>query len=254
MMSPKRLTLATASALLITSSIQSQVDPFAEETKAKQAPRMIRVQAEFIEMPHATHTRLMAKPRATTNDADLRATCAELVEAGEARVIESLSVTALPGQITVTESISEHIYPTELDPPALPNKVAAVTPPIPDPKIPPGNPPAPSAFETRNVGSTLEVEAVILDDFSLPIVDLRLAPSIVYYEKENTWNKWSTDEVSIDFRVPQFFVLQANTGTTVVSGQPQMMATLSPQNENGFTDTSRKIMLFVRADILSVDQ
>ncbi|MCX8239464.1 MAG: hypothetical protein OSB05_11655 [Akkermansiaceae bacterium] len=34
---------------------------------------MIRVQAEFIEMPEATYTKLISIPRTPTNDTDLRA-------------------------------------------------------------------------------------------------------------------------------------------------------------------------------------
>ena len=79
-MNPKMLALAFSSLLLGTPATRSQTDPFAISEAEDDAPRMIRVQAEFIEMPHATYTRLMATPRTSSNDAALRAECAITID------------------------------------------------------------------------------------------------------------------------------------------------------------------------------
>jgi general secretion pathway protein D len=99
------------------------------------------------------------------------------------------SVTAKSGQKATIEIIREFIYPTEYEPPELPNSTG-------------GNfggggglggliggsgggsfpvtPATPTAFDTRNTGVTLEIEPTIGDnDF---VIDLRFVPEIVEFE------------------------------------------------------------------------
>ncbi len=97
------------------------------------------------------------------------------------------SVTAKSGGKATIEIIREFIYPTEYEPPELPNQTG-------------GNfgglggllgggsgggsfpvtPATPTAFDTRNTGVTLEVEPTIGDnDF---VIDLRFVPEIVEFE------------------------------------------------------------------------
>jgi len=100
------------------------------------------------------------------------------------------SVTARSGQKATIEIIREFIYPTEYEPPELPNSVGTN-----------GNfgglgglgglggsgggsfpvtPATPTAFETRNTGVTLEIEPTIGEnDF---VIDLRFVPEIVEFE------------------------------------------------------------------------
>lgn len=118
------------------------------------------------------------------------------------------SVTAKSGQKATIEIIREFIYPTEYEPPELPNSVSngqvqpvqqqvipAVIPPVVGGIVPPvlgGNgggfaptgfpvtPATPTAFETRNTGVTLEIEPTIGEnDF---VIDLRFLPEIVEFE------------------------------------------------------------------------
>lgn len=101
------------------------------------------------------------------------------------------SVTAKSGQKATIEIIREFIYPTEYEPPQLPNSVGQGN----------GNngggiggiagggggggsfpvtPATPTAFDTRNTGVTLEIEPTIGEnDF---VIDLRFVPEIVEFE------------------------------------------------------------------------
>jgi general secretion pathway protein D len=99
------------------------------------------------------------------------------------------SVTAKSGQKATIEIIREFIYPTEYEPPELPNSVGQGN----------GNnggglgsiggggggsfpvtPATPTAFDTRNTGVTLEIEPTIGEnDF---VIDLRFVPEIVEFE------------------------------------------------------------------------
>ncbi|MEX1049369.1 MAG: Amuc_1098 family type IV pilus outer membrane protein [Akkermansiaceae bacterium] len=95
------------------------------------------------------------------------------------------SVTAKSGQKATIEIIREFIYPTEYEPPELPQSVGAGgageeggggQAPVGFPVTPA----TPTAFETRNTGVTLEIEPTIGDnDF---VIDLRFVPEIVEFE------------------------------------------------------------------------
>ena len=95
------------------------------------------------------------------------------------------SVTAKSGQKATIEIIREFIYPTEYEPPELPNSVGTTS----GGSIVGGGsssgsfpvtPATPTAFETRNTGVTLEIEPTIGEnDF---VIDLRFVPEIVEFE------------------------------------------------------------------------
>jgi general secretion pathway protein D len=101
------------------------------------------------------------------------------------------SVTAKSGQKATIEIIREFIYPTEYEPPELPNSVGTsgtVTTGVAGGLLGtqssggsfPVTPATPTAFETRNTGVTLEIEPTIGEnDF---VIDLRFVPEIVEFE------------------------------------------------------------------------
>lgn len=242
------LSLAVLASLLATLITQSQTTEENPNPKAEaNLPRQIRIQAEFIEMPEPLYTKLMATPRTSTNDTALRAKCAELISAGDAHIRESMAVTALPGQTATTESISELIYPTEYDPGEMPNEVNGVAP---GPNTQWATPPTPASFDTKNLGSTFEVEAKIADDNSF--IEVRCTPTIVYHVDTLNYGAEKISGAAGPIEMPVFFVLTCQTEAVLVPGQPTIIATLSPPNEKGFPDSTRKILVFLRADILTV--
>jgi general secretion pathway protein D len=95
------------------------------------------------------------------------------------------SVTAKSGQKATIEIIREFIYPTEYEPPELPNSVGAtggggVLGIGSSSSSFPVTPATPTAFEMRKTGVTLEIEPTIGEnDF---VIDLRFAPEIVEFE------------------------------------------------------------------------
>ncbi len=92
------------------------------------------------------------------------------------------SVTARSGQKATIEIIREFIYPTEYEPPELPNTVGATGSSLTGSSSTgfPVTPATPTAFETRNTGVTLEIEPTIGEnDF---VIDLRFVPEIVEFE------------------------------------------------------------------------
>jgi general secretion pathway protein D len=105
-----------------------------------------------------------------------------------ADIMTAPSVLARSGEKATIEVIREFIYPTEYEPPELPNSVGsngdgggsllpgggtqAQSFPV--------TPATPTAFETRNTGVTLEIEPTIGENNYT--IDLRFAPEIVEFE------------------------------------------------------------------------
>ncbi len=97
-------------------------------------------------------------------------------------LLSAPSVMARSGQRAKIEIIREFIYPTEYDPPEIPNQIGSTggigvgggTSFI------PVTPATPTAFETRNTGITLEVDPVLgADEYT---IDLNLAPEVVEFD------------------------------------------------------------------------
>ena len=101
-------------------------------------------------------------------------------------IMTAPSVTARPGQKATIEIIREFIYPTEYEPPELPNQVGGGFGGQPDFGGGGGGggfpvtPATPTAFETRNTGVTLEIEPNLGPNEY--VIDLRFAPEIVEFE------------------------------------------------------------------------
>jgi general secretion pathway protein D len=99
-------------------------------------------------------------------------------------VLAAPSVVTKSGQRANVALVREFIYPTEFDPPQIPQTVGDPTTrtvaPVFVPPIVPVTPSTPTAFEKRDVGIVLDVEPVIGDDNRT--VDLNLVPSTVEFE------------------------------------------------------------------------
>ncbi len=96
------------------------------------------------------------------------------------------SVVTRPGQRATIEIIREFIYPTEYEPPELPNSVGVGFNQGGDGGFGGGGgsfpvtPATPTAFETRNTGVTLEIEPNVgANEY---VIDVRFAPEIVEFE------------------------------------------------------------------------
>ena len=150
-------------------------------------------------------------------------------------IMTAPSVTARPGQKATIEIIREFIYPTEYEPPELPNQVGGgfggqqdfggggggggfpVTPAT------------PTAFETRNTGVTLEIEPNLGPNEY--VIDLRFAPEIVEFEGFINYGSPITSPATDAFgnpvtvtitenriEMPVFSSRRVSTGITIYDG------------------------------------
>ncbi len=137
-------------------------------------------------------------------------------------------------QKVTTENISEFIYPTEYEPAQLSNavttgvpgtdkdgKATAVGPlPVPGPVAIARTPANPTAFETRNLGFTLEAEPTLCEDNEF--VNLRLTPEHVTMVGRSSWGQeFSTTES------PNIEAQRINTAVMIKVNEPFMLGTIS---------------------------
>lgn len=124
------------------------------------------------------------------DDAKLQVMMRGLAQKKGTDLMTAPSITARSGQKATIEIIREFIYPTEYEPPELPQQVGSTgasvittsttTSSAAAPAGFPVTPATPTAFETKNTGVTLEIEPTIAEnDF---VIELRFLPSIVEFE------------------------------------------------------------------------
>ena len=84
------------------------------------------------------------------------------------------------------------------------------------------------------------------------IIDLRFAPEIVYHVGNTVWAEWKDQYGSCPVQMPTMYTLKLNTGVTLAAGQYCLVAAVSPKSKEGFPDFTRKLMVFVKADVLTI--
>jgi hypothetical protein len=225
-------------------------DPTGKQTE-ETIPKHIRVQVEYIELSLAEMTALMADPAAAKSDTVLRKKLDALIENNKARILDVQSVICRSGQKATAESIRGFTYPTEFESAVVPNEVHIHNKEG-DMKVPAekdfATGPTPTAFETRNLGSTLEVEANL--GATEQYIDLRLNPEIVYHVGNIKWATWKDRHGDADIQMPVFYTLRVYTSVTVMRDRPCLVAALSPKDDEGVTDPTRKVMVFAKCDVV----
>ncbi len=253
------------SAFLATPAMtQEQVkDPFekAKEDEKKQLrlnemeQKNVRTQVEFIDMPSELFTELMYGPQPSANDNELREKFNQLIKEGKANVKETMLSTTRFGLKTRTDSVTEMIYATTYEPAQIAENVTVTgAGKKPDKKAisnATATPPTPVEFETRNCGSIMELEASI--DKANEAISLTLFPEIVYYAGKIVISEWKDHHGRSDITMPKFYVVRVNCNVVVKDGQYLMIAGVSPKDKNGDVDSTRKLMVFVKCDLLTIN-
>jgi general secretion pathway protein D len=118
-------------------------------------------------------------------------------------------VTTKSGQRALIEIVREFRYPTQFEPPKIPDRFGSISDSdsitgVSRGGIFPVTPTTPTAFETRNTGVTLEVEPVVGPDGVT--IDLNLVPQVVEFEGFINYgtpiNTFSTNALGISTKLP----------------------------------------------------
>ncbi len=231
---------------------------------AQDLPRQLRIQVEWIELKQAELGALMASHgdgdesgARSSNDGALRDSLGKMIESGEATLLETAVILARSGQRAKAESIREMVYPTEFKAPGWEAAEDEAEESRED-EAEDGDEadflaigaPIPSAFETRNVGTTVEVDPVLGADGKT--IDINLNPEIVYYTGD-TVHETRRGEETVEVAIPAFYSMRVIMSVTVRAGEYLLLGTTSPPDaETGEADRSRKVLVFVKADVLVV--
>ena len=240
------------------SSTVEKKDVFVKESKEKNgfegvSPE-IGVLVEYISLDHTTANELLGKFASTATDAtEFRDNLDQLLDNGNAELVETFWLRAPSGQRAKTESVREEIYPSEYDPPEIPNTIGNIVIPSlendksPTPKIHRTSA-TPSAFECRNVGSTLEVDPVLSSDHKL--IDLNLAPEIVtrledhYFTQKGFEDRaYGTEHIAM----PTYYTMKDTTQLEVAPGKYNLLGIHTPHN-----DPDKRVIVLLRADLIAI--
>ena len=253
---------AGMAAFLVVPQASAQDDPFAPDNKPgpptreelrRNLPKLIQVQIEWIQLDHSTLTDLLFLRDLKGDSTELRKEVQDLVRKEKAEILETAIVITRSGQKAVAESIKEKIYPTEYEPAEVPNDVEVTGNTTAETLAQLVTPPTPTAFETRNLGTTLEVEPVVGADDKT--IDLRFAPEIVKDFGVTTYGTLK-DTLGNENHItmPLFYSMRVSTGLTVRDGQYRFAGVHSPPNAEGEVERSKKIMVFAKCDLLTIGE
>tara|TARA_R110000850_G_scaffold204570_12_gene330793 strand:+ start:200 stop:976 length:777 start_codon:yes stop_codon:yes gene_type:complete len=225
------------------SRVEEQIDDrIVKEAKAAAGqflPDGLVITVEFIEVELMDFSDWMLENPIMTDATPLRREVQVWVKAGKGKIVESMTVHARSGQRAKVESVHEVIYPTEYDPPTG----AATAQDGENVKL---VPPSAVAFETRNVGTTFEVDPVVGADGD--VVDLNLAPEIVQMG-ENTQHVTTLGDVEMTVDTPHFMTSKVTTQVSVRPGDYSFLGT-SRLGIPELPDADDPILLmFIRCDV-----
>ncbi len=223
---------------------------------------------EYFKLDHRKANKLMRQfASKAANAQELRDILGEMTEKDEAELVETGWLRGRSGQRVKSESIREIIFPTEYDPPEIPNNVGGIAGPEKKDKKKqavanqqtqklrnteqPMTPAihmtsaTPTAYETRNVGLTIEIDPVI--GKGNKIVDLNLAPEITTRLADRRFTRpgfehsaRGTENVSM----ATFYKMQTTTQITAIPGNYNLFAIHTPHD-----DPAKRIIVLLKVDL-----
>jgi len=211
-------------------------------TAHQDPPQQIRIQTQWVEMDHSSLSQVLSVQN-LSNKA-LYTTTKKLISEKKAKVIHSTILLARSGEKAAAESIREFIYPAELEGSGVSGSFTER-----DKRIMRTTRPRPPSFETRNVGCTLEVEPSWPTENGF--IDLRFEPEWLQMPNMYRWVKYTDAWGNADVKFPIFYNMKASTTVTVTNGKYQFINTFSPMDAKGKPDLSRKVLLFVKATVMT---
>lgn len=132
------------------------------------------------------------------------------------------------GQRSKIESIKEIIFHQSF---SLPNEAGSLS--------------VPRDAETKNVGVTVEVDPVVSEPGGA--VEANLAAEFSSYFGKDVLHRVLVDgEWKPNVTMPRFHTMQPTTQLSLPLDTSVLVAVMSPPDESGWTDPSRKVLLFVK--------
>ena len=225
----KHLALALLLGTFVSTSIVAHED----------IPAQLGLLVEYYEIDHKDLPAILLEYQEQPNASGLLKKVEEMEKNGKSRMVDSTYIITKSGQRAKIESIREVIYPTEYDPPEIPQKV---TGPI-DPGVDITTPTNPTAYEMRPVGITLEVDPVV--SINRKFVELNIAPELVEFHGFQDWGK---DE-SVT-QMPLFHAQKVSTAILVNFDSSELLGVSVPASAHGKNGSGKRMLSFVTPMLL----
>lgn len=207
----------------------------------------VRVSLQFIEVSHPVLAELLAGE--DQSGKALHAKAVSLSKEGKAKIVETCMLTGRNRQKLTLESIREEIYMTEVAPPGLPCNISSEPQPTPPmPYLREFN--CPTAFETRKTGVTFVAEPKISQDAQT--IQLTLSSEVVIPVRLDMISEYRDRWGDASIRMPVYESWRSNTTISVTPGQFGLVSVIHPKPVAHGPELSRRILVFVRADIITV--
>ncbi len=233
---PEQSTLTVRNAVSELEQVERRLDIFVAGLE-----KQIFVIHERIEVEHLDFSDWLLENRMDHDATELRMAVQDWAREGRATILGTSTVTTRSGQRAKTESVKQHVYGTEITVGDFPNQVE-----LSDESESTGTPVTNTAFETRNLGITLEVDSVLgVDDAT---IDLNLSPDFTELEGRTHWPVGIRDSPS-SVDMPTFYRERVTTQVTSLKGRYVLLGTTEPLESS---DPDRKdplVLNFVRADV-----
>lgn len=232
MMIPSRIATGILGSLCLTSfTFAQESDPFADPASSSQNNPPITITAdtlnytltfEVFSLPIAQVAELK---RQGLNDQAFYQAILRAVDQDQGTLVKFLESMALEGQNATVEQVSEHIYPTEYEPPEM----------SPLPANLPENfknfdqliiPATPTSFDTKNLGDTLETEIQKHPDLEGVVIGT-VKYNHVDLQGERTWGQGPSTTT-----VPIFKVRALKTQAKFHLDTPRFLGTMEDPSEN----------------------
>lgn len=144
-----------------------------------------------------------------------------------ASVVEERAQPFLSGKRAKTESIREMMFPTEW----VEGKDGGLA--------------THTRFSTRTVGTAVEVDPVLGTTGGM--LELNMAPQFVRYVGTDVFHRvLSGGEWKPNVTMPSFYTMQPTTRLSLPLDTAVLVAVMSPPDDKGWADASRKVLLFVK--------
>lgn len=190
------------------------------------------VRAEIYEAPAALALRLEQSVSDHYDHEPELLALQEVVESGEARFITSANLQARSGQRSVHEAAEEVIYfagyswDKEVEPARLKPE-----------------------FETRNVGTRLEIDAVIGPDRQTIDVNFSLEHHTASPSWTSTSFPYPGEDEPVSVELPHFHVKTMVSQISFISGDTKLLGSWRPTGLPEFEDADVMRIVFLRADV-----
>jgi hypothetical protein len=200
-----------------------------------------RVFVQWIQLPHSDLTKIVSN--ANTAGSLQHTEVMPLVAQGKAKILDTNIVVTCNRHNANLDAVTEVIFPFSNQPPQIPSPYSPNVPVNPMERII-------TCFDTRDTGVTLHVGGWVKLDPKT--VSLRIAPQrvsllrlISMYDHVDAWGDAS-------LRMPILEAWKVDTQLILTHGRYELAGIIRPETQPPAPAVENRILVFVRADLLSV--